>query len=101
MLNSMRNITQSVIGKAVMAVIFGLIIFAFAVWGSREDFRGLGSNKIASVGGYPIAPQEFRSAYQTMMQQYQRKTKGGLTNAQGHAMGLDVQTLGRLIADRA
>jgi peptidyl-prolyl cis-trans isomerase D len=101
MLTSMRKATESLIGKAIMALVFGLIIFAFAVWGSREDFRGLGSNKIASVGGYPIAPQEFHDAYQTMMQQYQRQMKIGLTNAQAHAMGLDVQTLGRLIADKA
>ena len=75
MLTSMRRVTESFIGKAIMAVVFGLIIFAFAVWGSREDFRGLGSNKVASVGGYPIAPQEFHDAYQTMMQQYQRQRK--------------------------
>jgi peptidyl-prolyl cis-trans isomerase D len=101
MLNSMRNVTQSVIGKAIMAVVFGLIIFAFAVWGSREDFRGLGSNKIASVGGYPIAPQEFHDALLTVMQQYQRQRKVSLTNAQAHAMGLDIQTLQRLIGDKA
>jgi peptidyl-prolyl cis-trans isomerase D len=101
MLTSMRRVTESFIGKAIMAVVFGLIIFAFAVWGSREDFRGLGSNKVASVGGYPIAPQEFHDAYQTMMQQYQRQMKIGLTNAQAHAMGLDAQTLQRLIADKA
>ena len=35
------------------------------------------------------------------MQQYQRQLKTGLTNAQAHAMGLDVQTLQRLIADKA
>ena len=64
-------------------------------------FAASASNKIASVGGAAIAPDEFRSAYQTLMQQYQRQLKTGLTNAQAHAMGLDVQTLQRLIADKA
>jgi peptidyl-prolyl cis-trans isomerase D len=101
MLGSMRTISQSFIGKAIMAVVFGLIIFAFAVWGSREDFRGLGSNKVASVGGWPIAPQEFHDAYLMAVQQYQRQLKTGLTNAQAHALGLDRDTLLRLIGQKA
>jgi peptidyl-prolyl cis-trans isomerase D len=101
MLERMRAATQGVIGRAIMTVILGLIVVSFAVWGIGDVFRGFGGNKIASVGGAAISPDEFRDAYQTIMQQYQRQLKTGLTNAQAHAMGLDVQTLGRLIADKA
>ena len=101
MLESMRAATQGLIGRAIMTIVLGLIVVSFAVWGIGDVFRGFGSNKIASVGGATISPDEFRNAYQTIMQQYQRQTKTGLTNAQAHAMGLDVQTLGRLIADKA
>jgi peptidyl-prolyl cis-trans isomerase D len=101
MLERMRAATQGVIGRAIMTLVLGLIVVSFAIWGIGDVFRGFGSNKIASVGGYAITPDEFRSAYQTLMQQYQRQTKSGLTNAQAHAMGLDIQTLSRLIADKA
>ena len=84
-----------------MTIVLGLIICAFAFWGIGDVFRGFGTNKIASVGGAPIAPEEFRSAYQAILQRYQRQTKSGLTSAQAHAIGLDVQTLKRLIADKA
>ncbi|WP_158815105.1 SurA N-terminal domain-containing protein [Methylocapsa sp. S129] len=101
MLDRMRAATQGFIGRAIMTIVLGLIVVAFAVFGIGDVFRGFGSNKIASVGGAPIAPDDFRNAYQAIMQQYQRQAKTGLTNAQAHAMGLDVQTLGRLIADKA
>ena len=101
MLESMRNATQGLIGRAIMTILLGLIVVSFAVWGIGDVFRGFGSNKIATVGGVAIAPEEFRSAYLTMMQQYQRQMKMALTNAQAHAMGLDAQTLARLIADKA
>ena len=84
-----------------MTIVLGLIICAFAFWGIGDIFRGFGTNKIASVGGAPIAPEEFRSAYQAILQRYQRQTKSGLTSAQAHAIGLDVQMLKRLIADKA
>jgi peptidyl-prolyl cis-trans isomerase D len=101
MLERMRSATQGPVGRAIMTVVLGLIICAFAFWGIGDVFRGFGSSKIASVGGAPVAPDEFRAAYQAILQRYQRQTKTGLTNAQAHALGLDVQTLKRLIADRA
>lgn len=101
MLERMRAATQGAIGRAIMTIVLGLIVVSFAVWGIGDVFRGFGGNKIATVGGAAITPDEFRNAYQTLMTQYQRQLKTGLTNAQAHAMGLDVQTLGRLIADAA
>lgn len=101
MLESIRAASQGLVGRAVMTVLLGLIVVSFAVWGIGDVFRGFGSNEVASVGGAKIAPDQFRFAYQTAMQHYQRQTRIGLTNAQAHAMGLDAQTLGRLIAETA
>jgi len=101
MLESIRAASQGVVGRAILTVLLGLIVVSFAVWGIGDVFRGFGSNKIASVGRATIAPDQFRAAYQTAMQRYQRQTKIPLTNAQAHAIGLDVQTLGRLIAETA
>jgi peptidyl-prolyl cis-trans isomerase D len=101
MLERIRTASQGVIGRAIMTVVLGLVIVGFAVFGINDVFRGFGSNKLAEVGGVVIAPEEFRAAYETTRQRYQSQLKTGLTNAQAHAMGLDVQTLARLISDTA
>jgi peptidyl-prolyl cis-trans isomerase D len=102
MLERMRAATQGVIGRTIMTIVLGVIVASFALWGINDVFlRGFGTSKVATVGGATITPDEFRNAYQTIMQQYQRQAKMALTNAQAHAMGLDVQTLGHLIADKA
>jgi len=101
MIEYLRAASQGFVGRAIMTVVLGFIVFSFALWGTGDAFRGYGTNKVASVGGAAITPDEFRFAYQNALQQYQRRLKAPITNAQAHAMGLDVQTLGRLIADAA
>jgi peptidyl-prolyl cis-trans isomerase D len=101
MLEYLRAASQGFVGRAIMTVVLGFIVFSFALWGTGDAFRGYGSNKVASVGRAAITPDEFRFAYQNALQQYQRRLRAPITNAQAHAMGLDIQTLGRLIADTA
>ena len=40
MLESMRNASQSFIGKAIMTVLMGLIIVSFGIWGIADVFHG-------------------------------------------------------------
>ena len=101
MLESIRAASQGLVGRAIMTVLLGLIVVSFAVWGIGDVFRGFGTNKVAAVGRTTITPDEFRNAYLTAMQRYQRQMKVPLTNAQAHAIGLDGQTLARLIAQTA
>jgi peptidyl-prolyl cis-trans isomerase D len=101
MLESIRAASQGLVGRAIMTVLLGLIVVSFAVWGIGDVFRGFGTNKVAAVGRATITPDEFRTAYLTAMQRYQRQMKVPLTNAQAHAIGLDGQTLARLIAQTA
>jgi peptidyl-prolyl cis-trans isomerase D len=101
MLEFMRAASQGIIGRLIMTVVLGVIVFSFALWGTGDAFRGYGSNKVASVGGTSISPDEFRFAYQNALQQYQRQLRAPITNAQAHAMGLDGQILGRMLADAA
>lgn len=101
MLESIRAASQGLVGRAIMTVLLGLIVVSFAIWGIGDVFRGFGGNKVAVVGRTTITPDEFRTAYLTAMQRYQRQLKAPLTNAQAHAIGLDAQTLARLIAQTA
>jgi peptidyl-prolyl cis-trans isomerase D len=101
MLEFLRAASRGFAGRAIMTAVLGVIVFAFALWGSGDAFRGYGANKVASVGGAVITPDQFRFAYQNALQRLQRQTRAPITNAQAHAMGLDIQTLGQLIADAA
>ncbi len=99
MLEYLRTASQGIVGRLIMTIVLCVIVFSFALWGTGDAFRGYGSNKVASVGGTSISPDEFRFAYQNTLQQYQRQLKAPITNAQAHAMGLDTQILSRMLAD--
>ncbi|HYA73416.1 MAG TPA: SurA N-terminal domain-containing protein [Roseiarcus sp.] len=101
MLDGMRKATQGLIGRFVMTVVLGLIIVSFVVWGIGDMFRASVSDKVAEVGGAVITVQQFQSALQNLMYQYQTRSKTGLTNAQAHALGLDSEVLQRLVAEAA
>lgn len=101
MLDGMRKATQGWLGRAIMTVVLGLIIVSFVVWGVGDMFRGFVSDKVAEVGGTTITAQQFQSALQNLMYQYQTRAKMSLTNAQAHALGLDNEVLQRLIAEAA
>ena len=101
MLDGMRKAAQGDIGRFVMTVVLGLIIFSFAVWGIGDMFRDFTSNKVASVGSASITAQQFQTEFQNLLYQYQRRAKIPLTNQQARAMGLDQQVLQRLIDEAA
>ena len=101
MLDGMRKATQGLIGRSIMAIVLGLIIVSFVVWGVGDMFRGGISDKIAEVGGASITAQQFQTQMQNLMYQYQTRAKMSLTNAQAHALGLDNEVLQRLIAEAA
>lgn len=101
MLDGMRKAASGLVGRFVMTVVLGLIIVSFVVWGVGDMFRGTVSDKVAEVGGTAITAQQFQRAYQTLMYQYQTRSKMSLTNAQAHALGVDTGVLRRLIAEAA
>jgi peptidyl-prolyl cis-trans isomerase D len=97
----MRRISQHWIGRAILSVLFGLLIISFVIWGVGDMFRGFVPDKVAEVGGQSITAQQYQSALQTLMFRIQSRTHRNLTNAQAHDLGLDRQVLGNLIADAA
>jgi peptidyl-prolyl cis-trans isomerase D len=97
----MRKISQSWIGRAILSVLFGLLIVSFVIWGVGDMFRGFVPDKVAEVGGQSITAQQYQSSLQTVMFRIQSRTHRNLTSAQAHELGLDHQVLGNLIADAA
>ena len=101
MLDGMRRAAKGGIGRFVMAIVMGLIIVSFVIWGVGDMLRGFTSDKVASVGGESVTAQQFQNEMQNLIYQYQRRSKVPLTNATAHALGLDSMVLRRLIADAA
>ena len=101
MLDGMRKISQHWIGRAILSVLFGLLIVSFVIWGVGDMFRGFVPDKVAEVGGQSITTQQYQNSLQTVMYRIQSRTHRNLTSAQAHELGLDRQVLGNLIADAA
>ncbi len=101
MLEGMRRAAQNWIGRTILSIVFGILIVSFAIWGIGDIFRGIGVSNVAEIGSTNISTQEFRSAYQTQLQNLQRQARRAITNEQARAYGLDRQVLGRMVADAA
>ena len=101
MLESMRASAQGWVGRVIMAILMGLIILSFAVWGIGDIFRGFGANNLAQVGSIEIGADTFRNAYQTELQRQQRLERRNITNDEAHQYGLDRQVLSRLVGEAA
>ena len=101
MLQSIRNASQGVVGKAIMTVVMGLLIVAFAIWGVGDMLRGFTSSTVASVGGTKVTAQEYRAAYDRAVQQYQRRLKRPFTNEEARQIGLDRSILQQLVSEAA
>ena len=101
MLQSMRASAQGWIGRVVMAILMGLIILSFAIWGIGDIFRGFGANNLAQVGGVEIGADTYRNAYQAELQNLQRAEHRNITNEEAHQYGLDGQVLSRLVNEAA
>lgn len=101
MLDGLRTASQTWFGKAIMTVVFGVIILSFAIWGIGDMFRGFGTGRLASVGKTEISAQSFRFHYQNELQRLQRRLGRVVTNEQARQAGLDRQVLGRLMTEAA
>ena len=101
MLQSMRASAQGWIGRVIMAILMGLIILSFAIWGIGDIFRGFGANNLAQVGGIAIGADTYRNAYQAELQNMQRAEHRSVTNEEAHQYGLDGQVLTQLVNEAA
>src|SRR5712672_1124961 len=101
MLRGMRKASSNWLGKIVMAVVMGVLIVSFGVWGIADIFRGFGQSSLAKVGGTEISTEQFRQIYTDKLQQLGRQFGRPLTMEQARAFGLDRQVLQQTIAETA
>src|SRR5258707_120947 len=101
MLRGMRKASSNWLGKTVMAVVMGVLIVSFGVWGIADIFRGFGQSTLATIGRTEISINEFRQLYTEKLQQVGSQFGRPLTADQARAFGLDRQLLLQTIADAA
>ncbi len=99
MLQSKRASAQGWFARIVTAILMGLIILSFAIWGIGDIFRGFGANNLAQVGGIEIGADTYRNAYQAELQTLQRAEHRNITNEEAHQYGLDGQVLSQLVSE--
>ena len=101
MLGGIRAAQSTWIGKALTTLVFGVILIAFVIWGIGDPFRGASANTVAQVGDISITTAAYRQAYGAELQDFQRRSRRAVTNAEAHHMGLDVRVLSRLMSNAA
>ena len=99
MMTGIRKAGQSLIGKAVIFVLFGFLIFSFAIWGIGDIFQGYGRNSVARVGKTEIGLEQMRTAYQNELQTLTRQQRRQVTPDMARALGLDRQVLSKLVTE--
>ncbi|MEA2918352.1 MAG: peptidyl-prolyl cis-trans isomerase [Bradyrhizobium sp.] len=97
----MRKASSNWLGKIIMAVVMGVLIISFGVWGIADIFRGFGQSTLATVGRTEISITDFRQLYTEKLQQIGRQFGRPLTPDQARAFGLDRQLLQQTIAEAA
>ena len=97
----MRKASSNWLGKTIMAVVMGVLIVSFGVWGIADIFRGFGQSTLATVGRTEISINEFRQLYTDKLQQIGRQFGRPLTMDQARAFGLDRQVLQQTVAEAA
>jgi peptidyl-prolyl cis-trans isomerase D len=101
MLRGLRNASSNWLGKTIMAVVMGVLIISFGVWGIADIFKGFGQSTLATIGRTEISTEQFRQLYTEKLQQIGRQFGRPLTMDQARAFGLDRQVLQQTIAEAA
>ncbi|PZO02608.1 MAG: peptidylprolyl isomerase [Hyphomicrobiales bacterium] len=99
MMTGIRNAGRSFFGKLLIFVLFGFLIFSFAIWGIGDIFQGYGRNSVARVGKAEIGLEQMRTAFQNDVQALTRQQRRQITPDMARAIGLDRQALSRLVTE--
>lgn len=97
----MRKASSNWLGKTIMAIVMGVLIVSFGIWGIADIFKGFGQSTVAKIGSTEISVNEFRQIYTDRLQQISRQFGRPLTPDQARAFGIDRQVLQQTIAEAA
>ncbi len=93
---------ESVGGKIrnfMVAILIGLLVIAFAVWGVNDVFTQRAGNSVLTVGEAKVSAQEFEDAFERELQTINRDQGSSITNQQAYARGMHDRVLQSLLTD--
>jgi peptidyl-prolyl cis-trans isomerase D len=97
----MRKASSNWLGKTIMAVVMGVLIVSFGIWGIADIFKGFGQSTLAKVGRTEISAEQFRQIYTEKLQQLGRQFGRPMSSEQARAFGVDRQVLQQTLAEAA
>ena len=83
----------------MVAILVGLLVVAFAVWGVNDVFTARAGDSIVTIGDSDITSQEFTEAFERQLQTQNRDNGTSITNAEAYASGLHNQVLQELVTN--
>ena len=96
----MRSTIRKASRSWVAAILIGLLVISFALFGINDVFRGAIGNDLAVVDGKPVTQQEFRAEFDRVVKGAAEQAQREITTAEAREGGLDTRTLDQLVADR-
>lgn len=85
----------------VAAVLIGLLVISFAIWGINDVFQGGDKNNVAMVAGKPITAIEYRSEFDRILKRATKESGRQITSKEAREQGADVSTLERMVSENA
>jgi peptidyl-prolyl cis-trans isomerase D len=79
------------------ALLLGVLIVSFAVWGVRDAFKVSISNAVVKAGSHEVSKAEFKTIFDRVVRQQEQQQGRGIPREEALAAGLDR----RILADMA
>jgi peptidyl-prolyl cis-trans isomerase D len=83
----------------MVAILVGLLVVAFAVWGVNDVFTARAGDAVITVGDAEITSDEFEMAFERELQTINRDNESSVTTQQAYAQGLHNRVLQNLLTD--
>ena len=87
------------IRNTMVAILIGLLVVAFAVWGVNDVFTPSAKDAVISIGKINITSQDFETAFEQELATINRDQGTTVTNQQAYAQGLHNRVLQTLLTD--
>ncbi|MBN8649765.1 MAG: SurA N-terminal domain-containing protein, partial [Caulobacterales bacterium] len=85
----------------VAAVLIGLLVISFAIWGINDVFQGSDKNNVAMVDGKPITAIEYRNEFDRILKRATKESGRQITSKEAREQGADVSTLERMVSENS
>ncbi len=95
----MSNSIGGKIRNFMVAILVGLLVVAFAVWGVNDVFSPNARDAVVSVGSKDVSRQDFETQFSRELRSLARERGEGLSNEEAYRQGLHNQILSRMVTD--